>query len=107
MPVLPPSAVAVGVAHHYTRLITAVAASPASLHALLPSTPAPSSSAYPPTRLSPPASLAYVRRVFDVAPERDAYMWNTLLHSQSHAADALRLVALGCGKSNCPGHGGV
>jgi pentatricopeptide repeat protein len=33
--------------------------------------------------------------VFDAAPERDAYMWNTLLrahaHSQSHASDALDL----------------
>jgi pentatricopeptide repeat protein len=42
-----------------------------------------------------PVSLAYARRVFDAAPSRDAYMWNTLLRIQAHvpdsAADALAL----------------
>lgn len=43
-----------------------------------------------------PASLANARRVFDVAPHRDAYIWNTLLrshaYSRSHAAaDTLAL----------------
>ncbi|KAK8447442.1 hypothetical protein SEVIR_8G076201v4 [Setaria viridis] len=102
MPALPPTAAAV--AHHYTRLITAAASSsPASLRALLPiharavvlgvsTNPAFATSLL---AAAAPASLAYARRVFDAAPERDAYMWNTLLrahaHSQSHAVDALAL----------------
>ncbi|CAL4988953.1 unnamed protein product [Urochloa decumbens] len=102
MPALPPPATAV-VAHRYTRLITAAAATPASLRALLPiharavvlgvsGNPAFATSLL---AAAAPASLAYARRVFDAAPERDAYMWNTLLrahaHSHSHAADALAL----------------
>ncbi|CAN6374768.1 unnamed protein product [Urochloa humidicola] len=103
MPALPPPAAA-AVAHRYTRLITAAASSsPASLRALLPiharavvlgvsGNPAFATSLL---AAAAPASLAYARRVFDAAPERDAYMWNTLLrahaHSQSHAADALAL----------------
>ncbi|OEL22544.1 Pentatricopeptide repeat-containing protein [Dichanthelium oligosanthes] len=105
MPALPPPAAAAAVAHHYTRLITAAAASssPAPLRALLPiharavvlgvsANPAFATSLLD---AAAPASLAYARRVFDAAPERDAYMWNTLLrahaHSQSHALDALVL----------------
>ncbi|CAO2152579.1 unnamed protein product [Urochloa humidicola] len=103
MPALPPPAAA-AVAHRYTRLVTAAASSsPASLRALLPlharavvlgvsGNPAFATSLL---AAAVPASLAYARRVFDAAPERDAYMWNTLLrahaHSQSHASDALAL----------------
>ncbi|XP_025826546.1 pentatricopeptide repeat-containing protein At3g12770-like isoform X2 [Panicum hallii] len=102
MPALPLTAAAV--VHHYTRLITAAAASsPSTLRALLPiharavvlgvsANPAFATSLL---AAAAPASLAYARRVFDAAPERDAYMWNTLLrahaHSQSHAVDALVL----------------
>ncbi|RLM58250.1 uncharacterized protein C2845_PM18G03150 [Panicum miliaceum] len=103
MPALPLNAAAV--VHHYTRLITAAAASssPSTLRALLPiharavvlgvsANPAFATSLL---AAAAPASLAYARRVFDAAPERDAYMWNTLLrahaHSQSHAVDALVL----------------
>ncbi|XP_039824071.1 pentatricopeptide repeat-containing protein At3g12770-like [Panicum virgatum] len=102
MPALLPTSAAV--VHHYSRLITAAAASsPASLRALLPiharavvlglsANPAFATSLL---GAAAPASLAYARRVFDAAPERDAYMWNTLLrahaHSQSHAGDALVL----------------
>ncbi|CAO2145988.1 unnamed protein product [Urochloa humidicola] len=101
MPALPPLA---AVAHRYTRLITAAASSsPASLRALLPiharavilgvsANPAFATSLL---AAAAPASLTYAREVFDAAPERDAYMWNTLLrahaHSQSHRADALAL----------------
>uniref|UniRef100_A0ACD5X5R8 Uncharacterized protein n=1 Tax=Avena sativa TaxID=4498 RepID=A0ACD5X5R8_AVESA len=107
-PPLPPLPVAaVAVAQHYIRLLSAAAfSSPSSLRALLPiharavllgiaTNPAFA------TRLlaaAAPCSLAYARRVFDVAPRRDAYMWNTLLraHAHSHApgysaADALSL----------------
>ncbi|XP_066342854.1 pentatricopeptide repeat-containing protein At3g12770-like [Miscanthus floridulus] len=104
MPVRPPTAAAVLV-HRYTRIITAAAASsPASLRALLPiyaraivlgvsANPAFATSLIAAVA---PASLAYARRVFDAAPVRDAYMWNTLLrvhaHSQSsYAVDALAL----------------
>ncbi|WVZ61944.1 hypothetical protein U9M48_011749 [Paspalum notatum var. saurae] len=103
MPVLPSAA---AVVHRYTRLITAAASvSRASLRALLPIharavvlgvsvNPAFATSL---VAAAAPASLAYARRVFDAAPERDAYMWNTLLrahaHSHSHAVDALALYA--------------
>ncbi|XP_066342846.1 pentatricopeptide repeat-containing protein At3g12770-like [Miscanthus floridulus] len=104
MPVRPPTAAAVLV-HRYTRIITAAAASsPASFRALLPiharaivlgvsANPAFATSLIAGVA---PASLAYARRVFDAAPVRDAYMWNTLLrvhaHSQSsYAVDALAL----------------
>ncbi|CAN6362608.1 unnamed protein product [Urochloa humidicola] len=96
---------AAAVAHRYTRLITAAVASssPVSLRALLPiharavvvgisGNPAFATSLL---SAAAPDSLAYARRVFDAAPERDAYMWNTLLrahaHSKPHAADALVL----------------
>nr|CAB3489491.1 unnamed protein product [Digitaria exilis] len=105
MPALPSTAAAAAVAHHYTRLITAAASSPATLRALLPIHARAvvlgiSANLAFTTRLlaaAAPASLAYARRVFDAAPERDAYMWNTLLrahahtHAQSHTVDALVL----------------
>ncbi|KAG0529248.1 hypothetical protein BDA96_05G081800 [Sorghum bicolor] len=108
MPARPSTAAAVLV-----RLITAaatVSSSPASLRALLPiharaivlGVSANLAFATSLIAGAAPASLAYARRVFDAAPVRDAYMWNTLLrahahshsHSQSshsHAVDALAL----------------
>ncbi|XP_066337886.1 pentatricopeptide repeat-containing protein At3g12770-like [Miscanthus floridulus] len=91
--------------HRYTRLITASSASsPVSLRALLPIHArtivlgVSANLALATSLLAgvAPASLAYACRVFDAAPVRDAYMWNTLLrahdHSQSsHTADTLAL----------------
>ncbi|KAL6844449.1 hypothetical protein ACP4OV_026122 [Aristida adscensionis] len=101
----PPPPTSAAVVHRYTRLLAAAAAScPGSLPALLPiharavvlgiaANPAFA------TRLladAAPASVAYARRVFDAAPRRDAYMWNTLLRAHAHsqsplAADTLHL----------------
>ncbi|XP_062198000.1 pentatricopeptide repeat-containing protein At3g12770-like [Phragmites australis] len=97
---LPPTAAV----RHYTRLLAAAASSStASLRVLLPIharavilsisvNPAFATSLL---AAAAPASLAYARRVFDAAPLRDAYMWNTLLrahaHHQSSAADTLAL----------------
>ncbi|KAL6658569.1 hypothetical protein ACP70R_004155 [Stipagrostis hirtigluma subsp. patula] len=99
----PPPPTSAAVVHHYSRLLAAAAAA-GSLHALLPiharavvrgisGNPAFATSLL---AAAAPASLAYARRVFDAAPHRDAYLWNTLLrahaHSHfSHAADTLAL----------------
>ncbi|KAL5204919.1 hypothetical protein ABZP36_009790 [Zizania latifolia] len=87
---------------HYTRLVIAAA----SLRCLLPiharavvlgisANPAFATSLL---AAAAPGCLAYARRVFDAAPCRDAYMWNTLLRahahvhsSHDHAADAVAL----------------
>ncbi|KAM3311404.1 hypothetical protein ACQJBY_031837 [Aegilops geniculata] len=105
----PPTTAAALVRHYIGLLSAAGVSSSSSLRALLPiharavllgvaANPAFA------TRLlaaAAPCSLAYARRVFDAAPHRDAYMWNTLLraHAHSHssvpanspAADALQL----------------
>ncbi|EAY80537.1 hypothetical protein OsI_35717 [Oryza sativa Indica Group] len=103
----PPPPPAAALVHHYTRLLFAAASASAaaSLRALLPiharavvlgisANPAFATSLI--TAVAP-ACLAYARRVFDAAPSRDAYMWNTLLrahaHSRAHARDALALYA--------------
>ncbi|KAL6645949.1 hypothetical protein ACP70R_017557 [Stipagrostis hirtigluma subsp. patula] len=97
----PPPPTSTAVVHHYTRLLAAAAG---SLHALLPiharavvrgfsGNPAFATSLL---AAAAPASLAYARRVFDAAPSRDAYMWNTLLraHAHSHASHAADTLAL-------------
>ncbi|XP_051179667.1 pentatricopeptide repeat-containing protein At3g12770-like [Lolium perenne] len=107
-PLQPLPTAAAALAQHCIRLLSAAGfSSPSSLRALLPiharavllgivTNPAFA------TRLlaaAAPCSLAYARRVFDAAPRRDAYMWNTLLrahahahsHSHSSASDALSL----------------
>jgi hypothetical protein len=78
--------------HRYTRLITASASSPVSLCALLPIHArtivlgVSANLALATSLLAgvAPASLAYACRVFDAAPVRDAYMWNTL-HAHGHS----------------------
>uniref|UniRef100_A0A0E0MED7 Uncharacterized protein n=1 Tax=Oryza punctata TaxID=4537 RepID=A0A0E0MED7_ORYPU len=103
----PPPTTATALVHHYTRLLFAAtsASAAASLRALLPIHARAvvlgisANPAFATTLLAAaaPACLAYARRVFDAAPRRDAYMWNTLLrahaHSRAHARDALALYA--------------
>jgi hypothetical protein len=105
LPSLPwalPRAAATALVHQYTSLLAGASSSP-SLRALLAihsravilsisGNPAFATSLI---AAAAPSLLAYARRVFDAAPSRDAYMWNTLLrihaHVPSSAADALTL----------------
>lgn len=117
-PALPRSAAAAALVQQYTSLLARAcgASTPPSISALLPiharaivlgisGNPAFATSLI---GAAAPASLTYAHRVFDAAPNRDAYMWNTLLRVHTHvpnsAADALALYKQMRAASVAPDH---